>query len=407
MPTPAPSRRTVLTGLATGAAAALTAGLPLPGTARAASATAGTNAYAFLAARFDQYGTGTTLRVPQSYTGGYFATIGFVSSFTYDNALVILAWLASGTSANIQRATVLGDTLLYAQAHDPIGDGRTRASYQPDSFTTLTGSLDIGSPAANTGNQAWTGIALARLYQVTGLSRFLQGAVSLANWIHTTTWDGTKAPHGYTGGRDGDNVAYTFKATEHNIDTGAFFTMLGTLTGVSTWTTRAQAAYAFVAAMQNTSTGYVYTGTATDGVTVNPSPVPEDVQTWAYLATGDVRYSPSVTWVLSTLAASDAGFGGCSYSTADTSKVWFEGTAHLALAVRARGATGDPARYTTLIGDIESAQSGAANGDGQGIVAASSDGLLTGFGDTYYASLHTGATAWYLLAAAGYNPFRL
>jgi hypothetical protein len=45
--------------------------------------------------------------------------------------------------------------------------------------------------------------------------------------------------------------------------------------------------------------------------------------------------------------------------------------------------------------------------DGKGIVSASSDGLDTGFGDLYYAALHLGATAWYLLAAHVTNPFTL
>jgi hypothetical protein len=40
-------------------------------------------------------------------------------------------------------------------------------------------------------------------------------------------------------------------------------------------------------------------------------------------------------------------------------------------------------------------------------VSASSDGLDTGYGDYYYANLHTGATAWYILAAAPANPFVL
>lgn len=93
-------------------------------------------AYAFLAARHDQYGAGSTLRLPQSYDNDFFASIDFVSSFTYDNALTILAWLASGSSSELARSRVLVDTLLYAQANDPVGDGRTRASYQPDPFLT-------------------------------------------------------------------------------------------------------------------------------------------------------------------------------------------------------------------------------------------------------------------------------
>ena len=33
------------------------------------------------------------------------------------------------------------------------------------------------------------------------------------------------------------------------------------------------------------------------------------------------------------------------------------------------------------------------------------DGLSDCEGEAYFASLHTGATAWYLLAAAGVDPF--
>lgn len=191
-----------------------------------------------------------------------------------------------------------------------------------------------------------------------------------------------------------------------NIDVGAFVTMLGALTGDATWTTRAQRAYSFVAAIQS-SCGWAWTGTDTDGRTINTTPIPADVQTWAYLASGDARYSPAVTWVINNLITTDAGITGSSYSSTDTSKVWLEGSAQLALAVRARGAAGDPALYTSLMGNIEKAQTTLPNTDGLGIVAASTDRLLTGFGDTYSARLHTGATAFYLMATKGYNPFRL
>ena len=83
------------------------------------------------------------------------------------------------------------------------------------------------------------------------------------------------------------------------------------------------------------------------------------------------------------------------------SKVWFEGSGHLALALQERGAAGDQDRAEELLADIRLVQRDAANGDGKGIVATSTDGLDSGFGDLYYASLHTGTTAWYLLAAVG------
>jgi hypothetical protein len=402
------SRRAAILGVAGLGVAGLAAAAPLPLGATAARAAAAVpsaasiaDAFGFLAAK------PATLRVPQSYTGGTLGASGFVSSFAYDDAIVILAWVARGTADDLQRATVLGDALLYAQAHDPIGDGRTRASYQPDPFITASGAPYIGSPAANTGNQAWVGMALARLGRATGQPRFLAGAVRLGDWIRTKTLDTTRAPYGYTGGRDGSDAPYAFKSTEHAIDVLAFFTMLATLTGDAAWTSRAATASSFIAAMRDASDGHLWTGTDLDGTTINRTPIPGDVQNWAYLATGSSAYSPAVTWVVGQLAATDGGFSGSSYSSADRSKVWFEGTAHLALAVRARGATGDPARYADLMATLERAQASAPNADGRGLVAASSDGLVTGFGDTYDASLHTGATAWYLLAALGANPFRL
>lgn len=183
--------------------------------------------------------------------------------------------------------------------------------------------------------------------------------------------------------------------------------MLGTLTGNRVWHARARAAFAFVEAMQDRRGGHLWTGTNPDGTTTNRTPIPEDVQTWALLATGDHRYDRAVTWVLDKLAALDAGVYGVSYSDTDTSKVWLEGTAHTALALKARDGRGDALLSRKLLWNIGRAQATTPHGDGRGVPAASSDGLDTGFGDLYHASLHTGATAWYLLAALSRNPFRL
>lgn len=401
------SRRGLLIGASSAFTGLLTgAFLPTPASA-APRWTAGCSpssvraAIGFLNTKFDEYGSGTALRVPRSYTGGFFETPTwtFVSSFTYDDALVIMAWLAHG---EVSRAVLLGDTLLYAQKHDPIGDGRTRASYQPDSFAVLNGTLDIGSPAAYTGNQAWAGMAFAHLYARTKQRRFLDGALRLATWIHAVGYDVARAPYGYTGGRTADDQPITYKATEHNIDVGGFFTMMATLTGDRVWRSRAATAFSFVAAMQDRASGHLWTGTDPDGVTTNRFPIPEDVQVWAYLATLDERYRRSVSWVLDNLSAYDAGVNGVSFSNADTSKVWLEGTGQTALALAARRSKGDALLSKRLLWNIAQAQ-----GPSGGIPAASGDGLDTGFGDLYYRSFHTGATAWFLLAALTSNPFRL
>jgi hypothetical protein len=411
-----PSRRALLTwgsaaavAVSTGLTAAPAHAVPGEGgrgsSKNPVSATSIAAGYAFLARRHDQYGNGTTLRLPQSYDGGFFASIGFVSSFTYDNALVILAWLASGDPSQLNRARILGDTMLYAQDNDPEGDGRTRASYQPDPFITRDGSPQIGSPAANTGNQAWLGMAFTQLFQRTQDDRYLRGALRLATWIHDRTLDEQRLPAGYTGGRSGDDVPFTFKATEHNIDIGAFFTMLARVSGDGSWARRAEPAFAFVAAMQDDATGKIWTGTLEDGSTINRFPLPADVQTWAAMATGDPRYRRSVAWVVENLLVTDGPFIGSSYSNADVTKVWFEGSAHLALALTP--SRRDRELRAVLLSSIEKAQQEAPNADGLGIVAASADGLDTGFGDLYYAAPHTGATAWYLMAAQDYNPFVL
>jgi hypothetical protein len=373
-------------------------------------------AYSYLADDLDRYGSGTDLRVPQSYQGGYFSGAqfgddGFQASFTYDNALVIDAFLQRGGTEDLTRATALGDSLLFAQAHDIQPDGRLRASYEPNPFVTTSNTPYVGGFSVYTGNMAWAGMALTRLYHVTGQQRFLDGALKVANWIQTNTAD-TRGAGGYTGGLvNSDNTGavmtpITWKATEHNIDTGAFFAMLAKVTGDGTWKTRSDNAFTFVASMQ-AANGHLWTGTGLDGVTTNQDVEPEDVQTWSYLATGDARYAPAIDWAAGRMAATDGGFTGVSFSGADTSKVWFEGTAHLAAAYKARGAAGDADKANVLLASIASAQSGAPNNDGRGIVAASSDGLVTGEGDTYYAALHTGATAWYLIAAQGGNPFVL
>jgi hypothetical protein len=102
--------------------------------------------------------------------------------------------------------------------------------------------------------------------------------------------------------------------------------------------------------------------------------------------------------------------------------VWFEGTGQLAAALLARGRTtdlptfgGDVATATTYLGQCALAQdelgvgqtvNGVAIPDGMGVVAASSV-LNSGFGFSYFPNRHIGATAWYLIAAHGDNPYQL
>jgi hypothetical protein len=418
-----------------------------------------TRAYEFLDAMMDAYAQGQQLRLIQSFSD----QIGLLStSFVYDNAVVINAFLLRGSSADIQRALVLGETLLYAQQHDPAGDGRVRQAYfvnQPDSNgvflqEALAPFFFIGSA---TGDMSWTGMALAHLFQRTSDHRFLDGAIRLGQWIVNNAFSAI-GPGGFTGGVDGGNNRVTFKSTEHNIDAFALFQMLAELTGDSFWTVQAQHARSFIEAMFNSTGGFFWTGTLPDGITINTNPIPEDVNTWSFLALQDSHFAGSVDWAKTNLAVTDtpqnintsvAGnkvrISGVTFSNfaqhppivnnslvpsdpfstpPDPGAVWLEGTAHLAAALLARGL---PAEHDLpgFAGDLDTARflllnslgAQATQGAGQtvagkliapgtGLVASSSE-LNNGFGFSNKPNPHTGATGWFAIAGLGGNPFQL
>ena len=409
-------------------------------------------AYSFLDVMMDAYAQGSTLRLIQSYSDQQ----GLESTaFTYDNAVSIHALLVRGTSDDITRAEVLGNTLLYAQQNDSFHDGRVRQAYFVHAADARGAYVQpAGAPfsfhGSSTGDMAWAGMALAQLYRRTKDGNYLSGAIDLGNWILNHTCD-TRGAGGYNGGVDGDNVPLSYKATEHNIDTYAFFRMLATLTGNRAWTTRAQHALSLLSAMWNSAAGFFWTGTGSDGATINTSNIPADVQTWSYLALLDGAYASALDWAKTNLATIDspqsvnsklpAGLRlqGLTFASEslhlqtpsasydqppDRDAVWLEGTAHAAAAFLLRGLSSQPdsisfhddsATALLLLDSIRLAQSklgadqtiaGGPIAAGGGIVSSSSV-CNTGFGSSYYPNLHIGATAWYLIAGQAADPFRL
>lgn len=431
-----------------------------PNSARSAKLASGlTNAYAFLDTMMDAYAQGQTLRLIQSFSD----QIGLLStSFVYDNSVVINALLVRGTGADIERALVLGETLLYAQQTDPIGDGRVRQAYfvdQPDGNgvflrEALAPFFFIGSA---TGDMSWTGMGLAHLFRRSLDQRFLTGATRLGHWIVDHTFS-SSGPGGFIGGVDAGNNPVTFKSTEHNIDAFALFTMLAELTGDSFWNAQAQHARRFIEAMFNATNGFFWTGTLPDGVTINTNPIPEDVNTWSFLALKDSDFAASVDWAKTNLAVTDtpqnvntsvAGnavrISGITFSNfaqhppivnnnfapsdpfstpPDPGAVWLEGTGHLAAALLQRrlpserdlpGFDGDLDTARFLLLNILGAQATQGLGQtvagkpitpGTGVVAASSE-LNNGFGFSNKPNPHTGATGWFAIAGLEGNPFQL
>ncbi len=412
-------------------------------------------AFAFQNMMMDAYATGNTIRLTQSYSDQTFAPFSPVA-FTYDNAVSIHAYLLHG---DLARAEVLGNGLIYAQANNfPINDGRFAQAYYVNVATSDGAYI---TPAAfpfyfyssAVGDQAWAGMALAQLYFRTRQSKYLTAALNVGNWIVTNTYN-TLGPGGYSFGTtinsSNQSVPSTNgKSTEHNIDTYAFFTMLAQLThngkagNGASWTSLAQHALSFILAMYNASGGYFYTGTLGDQITINPTPVPEDCQTWSYLALLDNRYKQTIDWAIANLQTTDTASSpnssltgdqkitGMVFDTAslttptyDPNAVWLEGTSHTIAALVARSIAGRD-NLSTLFKDLSTAVFFVNNcqkaqselGVGQtvnGVTIPSGEGLLastsvmdTGFGYTYGPALHIGATGWYLIATQGGNPFQL
>jgi hypothetical protein len=359
--------------------------------------------YLFLGQMMDRYATGPVPRLVQSFTGGVLGRQGFTSSETYDDALMIDAYLAEGSPDGRSRAMVIGNGLLYVQAHDPQHDGRIRAAYAPAPLLDPA-DVTVTDPASLAGNLAWAGQALVRLYAATGHKAYLTGAEAIGNWVQAHCYD-TRGPGGYTGGEDARGQKILWKSTEHNIDLYALFTMLAAQTRDPVWSVRAAWARSFVASMWNPRQGRFYVGTTADGATPNDSVMPEDVNSWSYLALRDPRYAASLSWDVRNLAVSAGGVTGVSFCSGDRTGVWYEGTAHLADALEFRGQPGDAALAAQYLSDIYRAQAHGPGTDHRGIIAASRNGLGDCGGGTYSASLHTGTTAWYILAARKINPF--
>ncbi|WP_433970716.1 hypothetical protein [Tunturiibacter lichenicola] len=467
MPSTSITRRSLFGMVSTAAVAGAMPSLFAPQSAHAQLANANplTNAqdlftslargFSFQNLMMDAYASGSTIRLSQSYSDAALLSTGF----TYDNAVAIHAYLSRGQQDDLARAKTLGLGLLHAQATNfPVADGRFAQAYfvnAPDSsgaFITPA-AFPFFFYGSSVGDQAWAGMALAQLYRRTRDKQYLTGALLVANWIVTNTYN-TQGPGGYSYGAiinqfNQSQPSPNGKSTEGNLDTYAFFTMLHTLTDGGcanngmTWTALAQHAIQFVFAMFNPKGPFFYTGTLPDQITINPSPIPEDCQTWSYLAFLDARSRGTIDWALANLQTTDTASSpntsltgsqvvhGMTFSDVsltspanDPHAVWLEGTAHTAAALTARVLRGgeplpalltDITKAVQLLKDIEHAQQilgvgqtagGRVIPSGLGIVASSSV-LDTGFGFTYGPSLHIGATGWYLIAGFAANPFQL
>jgi hypothetical protein len=346
-------------------------------------------------------------------------------AFTYDNALALLAFLAAGETA---RARLLADAFMEAMEHDRFyDDGRIRNAYQGGDMTLPAGWTPNGREgtirmpgwydpsermwfedefqvSTHTGNVAWAMLALEAAYESLGDGRYRSTALDLGNWVESHCRD-ARGAGGYTAGYEGwepTPAKLSYKATEHNIDLTVAFERLYAATGNEAWQERAEHAKGFLVSMWDEDEGKFWTGTASDGVTINRAVVPLDIQAWAVLALEprgkEKKYRRALDYAETHHRVGD-GFD----FNEDGDGIWYEGTAHMAAAY---DAIHKKKPWEALASWLESAQ-----GDAGGLPAADRDGLTTGFdlpsGDPwlYFDRAHVGATAWLVLTERGVNPF--
>ncbi len=336
--------------------------------------------------------------------------------FVYDNALALIAFLARGTSDDLRRAEILADAFVYAQKNDRYyEDGRLRNAYMSgDLKDHITGKArlpgwwdpdeekwyeDQFQVSTHVGNLAWTMIALLNYYKSKGGDKYLETAITLGEWIEKHTRD-SECNGGYAGGYDGwepnpDKI--TWKATEHNIDVYVAFTLLSEIRDKEKWQERASHAKNFVDAMWYGKDQHFWTGTK-DACEENKDNIPLDIQAWALMAFN--KYNDALVWAENNCGTESDGFKGFDFNT-DKDGVWFEGTAQMAVAYQINN-EGDKSDF--YVEELRNAQASAQNTNGKGIIAASHDGVSTGFDWEYFSRLHIGATAWYIFAEMKYNP---
>ena len=388
--------------------------LPLLGLACALAATAATppvpSACDALAGAVRQQGSGPVFVASfQTAEPGPLKDVAFL----YDNAASSIALIGCG---RVDEARQIGDAILQALAHDRHwADGRLRNGYLAGPVTEAPVKLpgwwnatenrwveDGYQVGSDTGNMAWAMLALLTLYEQTQDPRYRTAAEQIARHVEASL--SVIAPSGFKGGTFGfepDPHRNTWKSTEHNTDIAAAFARLATATGDAHWSTLAQTADSFAAAMFSTSCACFAAGTGEDERTPNPV-LALDAQIWPLIALpGAASRFPGVLDM-----AREKLSHGDGYAYGDAGEgLWTEGTAQTGLLLALNADTAGAAGIAKAIEPLQTP-------DGW-YLATDSTALPTGFKlptdpaqDRSYPPLpHLGALAWVALFQQRFNPF--
>jgi hypothetical protein len=339
------------------------------------------------------------------------------TTFVYDNSLAAMAFLACG---EIERARSIGDALIVAGGKDRFyTDGRLRNAYRAGPITetpVLPGWWDDRSKvwaedeyqvSTASGNVAWAALALLQLHEKTREAKYLEAAERLAIWLDQLRGDDLSP--GVAGGYYGFEpkaVRIAWKSTEHNIDILAVARWLSMISENPRWERLAENTLQFVTSMRDDKSGFLI-GTDLTGNAVHSTDLWLDVQIWPFLVVPKSRRPAKWADTIGLMDAKLAVPGGYDFN-GDRDGLWIEGTAQAALLFQQEG---EQKRASELIASI------LENVDPQSglLYATSGPPLSTGLtvgamgqggAFMYQHWPHLGATAWAVMAAMDFNPFR-
>jgi hypothetical protein len=335
------------------------------------------------------------------------------TAYLYDNALATIALVGCGER---DKASRIGDAILFALNHDRYWhDGRLRNAYlagpvgagdvklpgwwDPKLNRWMEDAYQVGS---DSGNSAWTILALLALDQPGGDRRYRDAAVRIGAWI--TQWHSNRGAGGFTGGTFDEEPGpkiQTWKSTEQNTDLAAAFTGLAESTGEKNWLQQAQAAQQFVRAMWDAGCKCFDAGTVEGGDTPNRF-IALDAQIFPLLALRGAanRYATVISTANSRLRDSQ----GFSYGEV-RGGMWTEGTEQAALFMELSKRN---AEAHSLIKAAQTMRTQDGN-----YFATSASQLPTGFElDTdqsqsrqYFHLPHLAPLSWAAMVEQRYNPF--
>jgi hypothetical protein len=323
------------------------------------------------------------------------------TDFSYDNALVSMAFTSSGRQDESKQIL---DAFITGITNDRYKSDRVRNAYRwgdpynPPGWWSDSWYEDAYQVGTNVGNSSYVALAMLQFYQRWGGKEYLDTAITIMNWVLENCRDSNP---GFTAGYDGwpENgvvTAYTYKSIEHNIDAYSVFKQLYTITQEEKYKAAYETALEFITSMYSEPKGLFYIGSTTDGITPSTFNTVLDAQAWMLLAMGEeFEFYPAVLETLTSLKTSEGGYPF--HRENSNGGFWPEGTAFTALTFRQMGMENESVSALEAMVSVQ-----LENG---GFPAATVSELTTGEGWTYGKDVHIAPAAWYVMAVNDFNPY--